>query len=63
MDAIYRENVFFQIDQGGGYWQTVTTSSNVTGQVVSWKLQDLKKSWPNHRVRAITHVGRLIDII
>lgn len=62
MDTFFRENVHFQIEQGGGYWQTVSSASYITGQVVSAKLLDMKRSYPNRRVRAVTESSQLIDI-
>lgn len=63
MDTLYSGNVHFQFDQGNGYWQTVNTAYSITGQVVSMKLRDMKRSYPQYRVRAITDRGQLIDIM
>lgn len=63
MDAFYSGSVHFQFDQGSGYWQTLNTASNISGQVVSAKLQEMKRSHPKCRVRAVTDRGQLIDII
>jgi hypothetical protein len=63
MDTFYSGNVHFQIEQGGGYWQTVNTAFSIAGQIVSVKLRDMKRSHPNNRVRAVTDSGQLIDII
>lgn len=62
MDTLYTGNVHFQVDQGNGYWVTVNTAYSITGQVVSMKLQGMKGSYPDKRVRAITDRGQLIDI-
>lgn len=63
MDTLYSGNVHFQVDQGNGYWQTVNTAYSITGQVVSMKLKDLKRSYPDKRVRAITEQGQMVDIL
>lgn len=63
MDILHSGNVHFQVDQGNGYWITVNTAYNITGQVVSMKLRDMKQSYPDNRVRAISESGQLIDLI
>lgn len=63
MDTFYQGSVHFQFDQGSGYWQTVNTASNISGQIVSLKLRQMKQSYPQYRVRAITAAGQLIDIL
>lgn len=63
MDTLYSGNVHFQFDQGNGYWMTVNTAYSITGQVVSMKLRDMKRSYPDNRVRAITDSGQLIDML
>lgn len=62
MDTLYTGNVHFQVDQGNGYWLTVNTAYSITGQVVSMKMADTKRSYPDKRVRAVTDSGQLIDI-
>jgi hypothetical protein len=63
MDTLYSGNVHFQVDQGNGYWITVNTAYSITGQVVSMKLRDMKQSYPDKRVRAVTDGGQLIDTL
>ena len=62
MDTLYSGNVHFQVDQGNGYWLTVNTLYNITGQVFSMNLRDMKRAHPDNRVRAVTDSGQLIDV-
>ena len=63
MDILNSGNVHFQVDQGNGYWQTLNTAYSITGQVVSMRLEELKRSYPAKRVRAVTDQGQLLDIL
>lgn len=63
MDTLYCGNVHFQVDQGNGYWVTVNTAYSITGQVESMKLQGMKSSYPDKRVRAVAAQGPLMDIL
>jgi ribulose bisphosphate carboxylase small subunit len=63
MNTLYLGNIYFQLDQSNGYWITTNTAHDITSQVVSMKLRDMRASYPNNRVRAISENGTLLDII
>jgi len=57
------ENVEYQIKENWGGWKTVISASQVdSDQEISYGLDSLEKSFPDHRIRAWSRDDGIIDI-
>lgn len=56
------ERIYIQIQSEDGNWQTYVTTENQP-PVITNEMQELKRRYPEKRVRAIDESGRLVDFL
>jgi hypothetical protein len=50
-----------EIEQGAGCWRICNTTTNNSQHIVH-SMRNLKKTYPNKRIRAVEKDGRLVDM-
>ena len=56
------ESIEIQVQDTSGMWRTYQITMNISQMIIA-RMQELKRQFPDRRIRAIDQHGRVVDIL
>ena len=56
------ESIEIQVQDGSGMWRTYHITMNIPQMIIA-RMEELKRKFPDRRIRAVDQRGRVVDIL